>query len=50
MEEKVNLKTGLTDSMVKERIDKGLVNFNTQPVTKTIPEIIRSNVLTFLTF
>lgn len=50
MEEKVDIKTGLTDSMVKERINKGLVNYNTQPSTKTIPEIIRSNVLTYFNF
>lgn len=50
MEEKVDIKTGLTDSMVKERINKGLVNYNTQPATKTIPEIIRSNVLTYFNF
>ena len=50
MEEKVDIKTGLTDSMVKERINKSLVNYNTQPSTKTIPEIIRSNVLTYFNF
>ena len=50
MEEKVDIKTGLTDSMFKERINKGLVNYNTQPSTKTIPEIIRSNVLTYFNF
>ncbi len=50
MEEKVDIKTGLTDSMVKERINKRLVNYNTQPSTKTIPEIIRSNVLTYFNF
>lgn len=41
---------GLTTSEVNERINKGLVNYNDAPKTKTIKEIIRDNVFTYFNF
>lgn len=49
METKENLK-GLTTSEVKERIEKGLVNFDNSPKTKTIKQIIFSNFFTYFNF
>ena len=36
---------GLTQKEVEERIDLGLVNYDDGPKTKTIKEIILSNIL-----
>ena len=47
---KVDVKTGLTEKEVNERISKNLVNYNNQPVTKTIKEIILSNLFTYFNF
>ncbi len=41
---------GLTNEEVKERIDKNLVNYIDEPKTKTIKEIIKSNVFTYFNF
>ena len=41
---------GLTNNEVNERVQKGLVNFNDAPKTKTIKEIIRDNVFTYFNF
>ncbi len=41
---------GLTNVEVKERIDKNLVNYIDEPKTKTIKEIVRSNVFTYFNF
>ncbi len=41
---------GLTHEQVQERIQKGLVNFDDQPKTKTIQEIIASNFFTYFNF
>ncbi len=47
---KVDLKVGLTSAEVNERIAKNLLNFNNQPVTKTIKQIIAGNVFTYFNF
>ncbi len=44
------IKNGLTDKEVKERIEKNLINYDNQPKTKTIKEIITSNVFTYFNF
>ena len=41
---------GLTEKEVEERIALGLVNYDDGPKTKTIKEIILSNVLTYFNF
>lgn len=41
---------GLTAEEVKERIQKGLVNFDNSPKTKTIIQIIRNNFFTYFNF
>ncbi len=41
---------GLTNIEVKDRIDKNLVNYIDEPKTKTIKEIVRSNVFTYFNF
>ncbi|MCI8575237.1 MAG: HAD-IC family P-type ATPase [Bacilli bacterium] len=41
---------GLTHEQVKERIASGLVNFDDQPKTKTIKQIIASNFFTYFNF
>ncbi len=50
LEVKTNIKTGLTSAEVEERISKNLLNFNNQPVTKTIKQIIKDNVFTYFNF
>ena len=50
LKEKVDLKRGLTKEEVNDRINKQLINFNNQPKTKTIKEIIASNVFTYFNF
>ena len=47
MEKKIK---GLTKKEVKERIDKGLVNYIDEPKTKSIKEIIESNIFTYFNF
>ena len=44
------IKTGLTSKEVDERISKNLINYDNQPKTKTIKEIITSNVFTYFNF
>ena len=45
-----NIDTGLTSKEVSEKILKGEVNYNNQPKTKSIKEIIFSNVFTYFNF
>lgn len=45
-----NFKEGLTNEQVCERINDGLVNFDNQPKTKTIGQIIRGNLFTYFNF
>lgn len=45
-----NFKEGLTKEQVCERINDGLVNFDNQPKTKTIGQIIRGNLFTYFNF
>lgn len=47
--EKGNIK-GLTSSEVNDRISKNLVNYVDEPKTKTIKEIVKSNVFTYFNF
>ena len=47
---KNNINKGLTDKEVEKRINDGLVNFDNMPKTKTIKEIITSNVFTYFNF
>ncbi len=47
---KTDIKVGLTEREVVERINKNLKNYNNQPKTKTIKEIIASNVFTYFNF
>ena len=48
--ENINIETGLSTSMVEERISKNLVNYNDVPPTKTIKQIIISNFCTYFNF
>ena len=43
-------KEGLTEEQVNERIENGMVNYDNQPTTKTIPKIIRDNCFTYFNF
>ena len=45
-----SFKEGLSSSQVEERINSNLVNYNDQPPTKTIKEIIKSNFFTYFNF
>lgn len=45
-----SIKEGLTNEQVEKRIAENLVNFDNQPKTKTIKEIIRSNFLNYFNF
>ena len=45
--EKIN---GLSSQEVKTRINKNLVNYVDEPKTKTIKEIVRSNIFTYFNF
>ena len=45
-----NCKEGLTSAQVNERIQAMLVNYNDQPPTKTIKQIIMSNFFTYFNF
>mgnify|MGYP004452905775 FL=1 len=45
-----NCKTGLTKEQLDERISNGLVNFDNQPKTKTVKQIILSNLFTYFNF
>ena len=47
--EKGNIK-GLTSQEVNDRIVKNLVNYVDEPKTKTIKEIVKSNVFTYFNF
>ena len=48
--DEVDIHKGLSTTEVNERIKKNLVNYNNQPVTKSIKEIILSNVFTYFNF
>ena len=45
-----DLKIGLTNDQVTERINNNLVNYDDQPKTKTIKQIIRDNFFTYFNF
>ena len=45
--EKIN---GLSSQEVKMRINKNLINYVDEPKTKTIKEIVRSNIFTYFNF
>lgn len=47
--EKGNIK-GLTSTEVNDRISKNLVNYVDEPKTKTVKEIVKSNVFTYFNF
>lgn len=47
MQDSIN---GLTTEQVNERVAKGLVNYNNEPKTKTIEQIIKTNVFTYFNF
>ena len=42
----MNIKTGLTEKEVKERQEKGLINYDTTVPTKTIKRILYENFFT----
>lgn len=42
--------TGLSSREVQDRIDKGLINYNEEPKTKTVKDIVKSNVFTYFNF
>ena len=44
------VKEGLNNEQVNERISNNLVNFNDQPPTKTVKQIIMSNFFTYFNF
>ena len=46
----VDINTGLTSAQVEYRKNKGLVNFDDAPKTKTIKQIIRDNFFTYFNF
>jgi len=50
MNNKVDIDIGLTKKEIEFRKNKGLVNFDSSPKTKTIKEIIKSNVFTYFNF
>ena len=50
LKNKIDLNSGLTSNEVNQRIKEEKVNYNNQPVTKSISEIIKSNVLTYFNF
>lgn len=45
-----NLKTGLTEKEIIERIERGVVNHNTTIKTKSVKEIFRTNICTLFNF
>lgn len=45
-----SVKEGLNNEQVNERISNNLVNFNDQPPTKTVKQIIMSNFFTYFNF
>ena len=42
-----DIQTGLTKEQVEQRIREGLVNTPVEPPSKTVPDIIKSNVFTY---
>lgn len=46
----VDYKEGLNSSQVQERVQSNLVNYDDQPPTKTIKQIIKSNFFTYFNF
>ncbi|MBR1417102.1 MAG: HAD-IC family P-type ATPase [Bacilli bacterium] len=48
--EAVDIKKGLTSKEVSIRVNKGLVNYDDAPKTKTIKEIIRDNFFTYFNY
>lgn len=50
MNSNIDIDIGLTKSDVEKRINSNLVNYDNMPKTKTIKEIITSNVFTYFNF
>ncbi len=50
MKEDINIKEGLSSAEVKERYDKGLVNYDDTPKTKSIGKIIKDNFFNYFNF
>ena len=50
MNNKIDLEIGLTSNEVLKRINSNLVNYDNLPKTKTIKEIISTNVFTYFNF
>ena len=48
--EKADIKSGLTSKQVDARKQKGLINYNDAPKTKSILQIIRDNFFTYFNF
>ncbi len=46
----VDINKGLTSKEVKDRINKGLNNYNDGPKTKTIGQIIKDNIFTYFNY
>ena len=46
----IDIEKGLSSSQVEERIKMGLNNYNDEPKTKTIRQIIRDNVFTYFNY
>lgn len=46
----IDINKGLSTKEVEDRIQKGLINFNDGPKTKTIKQIIKDNVLTYFNY
>ena len=47
---KKNIESGLTNEEVLKRKEKDLVKYDNMPKTKTIKEIVKSNVFTYFNF
>ncbi len=46
----INIKTGLNTNEVRDRVNKGFVNYNNQPQTKTVKQIVKDNFFTYFNF
>ena len=46
----VNIDTGLSLNEVQERYRRGLVNYNDEPKTKTVKQIVKDNVFTYFNY
>ena len=46
----VNIDTGLSLNEVQDRYRRGLVNYNDEPKTKTVKQIVKDNVFTYFNY